>query len=285
MGTIERAHLYSMNGNAPRIRTEAQEVAERAAWHLFSNDDMLFPLPSILALFNFMMMLKSGMLSCREVYIYAHGQAGAIQIGSTPVFYKDWDQFAGQGWETVFAPDATVQFNCCNLAGSAEGEAFLAEFASIFLRRGGRAYAAKGYVIAHPWTGSSFTLGACGSGWLRADVSPSGAVSLHNASYLNSRQILTRLDAVQEKLKLISSIAVKPGVVTRKIDLGDDLDAGATVIPLKIARLKKDYGVPPSLTLTNMYDSDQGPPVDGKVDWYLDLLDECRYLDRMESKV
>jgi hypothetical protein len=67
---------------------------------------------------------------------HTHGAPGVIGIGEDKLTVNALDQFRDQGVDALFKTGARVEFHGCNVAEGAIGELFLAEFGSIFLRRG-----------------------------------------------------------------------------------------------------------------------------------------------------
>ena len=92
-------------------------------------------LPSLSLLFR---KLKEKKARLTHVDFHTHGSPGSLAIGSDHLnrttLLRD---FAGRGFDAVFAKDARIFFHGCNIAEKAVGELFLAEVAVTFLKSGG----------------------------------------------------------------------------------------------------------------------------------------------------
>src|SRR5215467_14726753 len=77
---------------------------------------------------------------------HCHGDGGTLSLGREDFNYTHLAQFRDKGFESIFRPEAVIDFLSCDVAAAwfdepdEDGELFLAEFAHIFLhRKGGRA--------------------------------------------------------------------------------------------------------------------------------------------------
>lgn len=132
---------------------------------------------------------------------HTHGSGGAIYIGSqrlTP--FENLDRFRGQHFENIFQTGAMIEFLGCNVAESPEGELFLAELGSIFLKNGGgQVKASTGAGVADKlYTGNVYH--PTGR-WVTARVRVGGGVSLNNHRHLLPQPIRDEIQRVQDRIR------------------------------------------------------------------------------------
>jgi hypothetical protein len=109
--------------------------------------------------------LMSSKARIDELLFYTHGEPGTIFLGTSALMSQGVREFAGRGYEDLFAPGAEIFFSGCKVAAVKDGcddalndcyftdngAVFLQAVASTFLFKGGGragAYASTGFTIA-----------------------------------------------------------------------------------------------------------------------------------------
>lgn len=126
---------------------------------------------------------------------HTHGRGGGMRLGRDLLTSDTLPRLRDARPSRIFRRGAPIDIMGCNVAESPEGELFLAEFGSIFLKeRGGRVRAHTGRAFRDPlYTGETVHL--IGQ-WITAEVRPGGGVTLNNAIHLVPHLIRNAIERI-----------------------------------------------------------------------------------------
>lgn len=176
---MRKVHIYAdITGDwRPSDRHVAEEHAEERSGEKIIGVNSIDTLLSTLN----QMAEKATVLDAMD--FHTHGSPGSLSIGSEHLNFDTLGRFRGEQFPRIFRPGAVIELSGCNVAEGPEGELFLAEFGSIFLKNnGGRVKASTGAGLADPlFTGDVYH--PTGR-WLTAQVRPGGGVTLINCRHL-----------------------------------------------------------------------------------------------------
>jgi hypothetical protein len=137
----------------------------------------------------------------RELTLFAHGAPGEVTIGRTTVVVTRLDRLRNKGLDRAFSANARIVFESCEIAGSADGELFLAEFGSILLRRGGGEVVGSTGSGATPWGWFGGAVWYFGAREVKARVNVGGGVRLINNVYLRADRLRNTIDYFRERIQ------------------------------------------------------------------------------------
>jgi hypothetical protein len=131
--------------------------------------------------------------------IVAHGAGARLALGGSTLGLDQLSQLSDPAVSQSFALGATVTFISCDIASNPEGERWIAEFGRHVLRKfGGTVSGAKAKVVANQATGG---YGVPLEGWVKATVTPGGAVTLQGQTTLVQDLVLRRACEVQRLMR------------------------------------------------------------------------------------
>jgi hypothetical protein len=89
--------------------------------------------------------------SIQKLTIWSHGEPGVLDFRGDRFDVGSIRRFNGKGFADLFADDARVIFDGCQVGAGAKGRDFVSEFARVFLSTGGgRASARSEFVLSAP---------------------------------------------------------------------------------------------------------------------------------------
>ncbi|HKB02210.1 MAG TPA: hypothetical protein VKD90_08325 [Gemmataceae bacterium] len=127
-----------------------------------SPEEEVAEMGSIADFVNFLRRLRDAGRRVGSMEFFTHGSPGQIGFGKESFGVRSVQYMDGQGYNTIFAPNARIFFAGCTVAKDYRGIIFLKEFGRVFLLNGGGSVAGTDSVgfsygvigfgkMYHPW--------------------------------------------------------------------------------------------------------------------------------------